>query len=101
MESSAAAGYSYSGAGHIGHAVLPSIAMAEPDSLQSAAAAEIGVSSVSPSMSSSAPGIELVRFHSLNGDGDANKFNRASIRGARSNETSGSANDQVVLQNKL
>ena len=49
MESSAAAGHSYSG-----------VAMVEPDTVQSAAAAEIAVHSVSPSRASSAPGNELV-----------------------------------------
>ena len=49
MESSAAAGHSYSG-----------VAMVEPGTVQSAAAAEIAVHSVSPSRASSAPGNELV-----------------------------------------
>ncbi|RLN04469.1 hypothetical protein C2845_PM13G26260 [Panicum miliaceum] len=61
MESSASAGHSYSGAGNIGHAVLPSIPMAEPDTVvESIAAAKIAVHVVSPSRSPSAPGIELV-----------------------------------------
>ena len=60
MESSAAAGHS--GAANINHNVLPSTAMVEPDTVQSAAAAEteIAVHSVSPSRASSAPGNELV-----------------------------------------
>ena len=58
MESSAAAGHS--GAANINHNVLPSTAMVEPDTVQSAAAAEIAVQSVSPSRASSAPGNELV-----------------------------------------
>jgi hypothetical protein len=60
MESSAAAGQSYSGDGNIGHAVLPLIQMAESDTVKSAAIAEIADHSVSPSRSSSAPGNELV-----------------------------------------
>ena len=60
MESSDAGGHSYSDAGNIGHAVLPLMVTAEPDTVKAAAATEIAVHSVSPSRSLSAPVIELV-----------------------------------------